>query len=493
MKLSLNHIRSVAVVIVSVGWASPSRAQLDDPIPATIPKGNIVIDLQNVARGLTAPVYLTPAGDNSNRLFVVDQGGSVQILQNGTLLPEPFLDLKSRLVDLGFFGSKDENDFDERGLLGLAFHPDFGTSGATGFGKVYTYTSEPVAGAADFTVTTMPAGTAFNHQSVIAEWSVDPANPNRIAVDTRRELLRVDEPQFNHNAGMMSFGPDRQLYIGFGDGGQGNDNGDGHGLTGNGQDRSNVLGSLLRIDVDGTNSANGKYGVPSDNPFVGNAGMVDEIYAYGFRNPFRFSFDSATGALIVGDVGQGNIEEVDVVTAGGNYGWRLKEGSFAFNFETGDVSSDVSGLPGGLIDPVLEYDHSRPSGLPEGLSVIGGFVYRGDEIPELQGKYVFGDFSTQFRVADGRLFYGDLQTGQIWEFQLGTNDRPLGLFVKGLGQDADGELYLLASSNLGPFGSGGQVLKLSSPLPEPALGSLLGGMLFAAGLALRGRRSAMVG
>jgi glucose/arabinose dehydrogenase len=291
------------------------------------------------------------------------------------------------LPSLGLFGL----DFDERGLLGLAFHPDYATNG-----KLYTFTSEPVTGPADFTVADLPPLDAedLRHQSVVAEWQVSIADPDVVDPGSRRELLRIDNPQFNHNAGMLNFGPGGNLFIAIGDGGAANDDAPGHGLQGNGQNPANVLGTILRIDVDGNNSANGEYGIPVAAPFstltTDPTGTIpDEIFAYGFRNPYRFNFDSETGALIVGDVGQDNIEEVDIVTAGGNFGWRFKEGSFAFDFTDGSVSNDLTGIPPGLNDPVLEYDHD------EGISVIGGFVYRGSAIPELVGNYVFGDFTDE--------------------------------------------------------------------------------------------------
>jgi hypothetical protein len=260
---------------------------------------------------------------------------------------------------------------------------------------------------------------------------------------------------------MLAFGPDGYLYISVGDGGAANDNADGHGPTGNGQNKNTVHGSILRIDpldpltstsIDPV-SMNGKYRVPADNPFVGADG-VDEIYAYGFRNAWRFSFDSLTGDLVVADVGQNNIEEIDIVHAGGNYGWNLKEGTFRFNPEDGTVNNSMKDLPEDLIDPVAQYDHD------EGISITGGFVYRGYAIPELRGKYVFGDFSSSFFLTDGRLLYADLDTGLIQEFIIGVDDRNLGLYVKAFGQDTDGELYVLAGPALGPFGDTGVILKI---------------------------------
>ncbi len=442
--------------------SEPGPEPLDDPIPEPIEKGAVSIGLEVVASGLTAPVYLTHAGDGTDRLFVVNQPGKIWVIENGQLLNTPFLDVTDRVHMPGFFGTLDVNDFDERGLLGLAFHPGFANPQSPGYQKIYTYTSEPFDFPPDFTTEPLPAGVVYDHQSVITEWTVDSANPNIIDASTRREIMRIDQPQFNHDGGMVDFGRDGYLYISLGDGGAADDVADGHGATGNGQNKNTVHGSILRIDpldpmittdsLDAV-SANGSYRVTADNPFVGVDG-VDEIYAYGFRNPWRFSFHPDTGDLIVGDVGQNEIEEIDVVHAGGNYGWNLKEGTFRFDPAEGTVSDDLTGLPTGLIDPVAQYDHD------DGITTIGGFIYRGSAIPELWGKYVFGDFSSDFFLADGRLLYADLGTGLIREFTIGIDDRDLGLYVKAFGQDADGELYLLAGTNLGPFGTGGMVLKI---------------------------------
>ena len=430
----------------------------ENPIEAPIAKGNIAIELETFASGLASPNFLTHAGDDSNRLFVVEQPGQIRIVENGAVLPTPFLDVSTSqdFPQLGLFGL----DFDERGLLGLAFHPDFANNG-----KLYTFMSENINAPADFGQAPVDR---LTHQSVVTEWQVDNANQNLVDPTTRRDLLRIDNPQFNHNGGAINFGHDGNLYIAVGDGGAANDDAPGHGADGNGQNPTNVLGTFLHIDVDGSTSANGQYGIPDNAPFADPTAdpsdtIPDEIFAYGFRNPYRFSFDSETGELITGDVGQGAIEEIDIVTAGGNFGWRLKEGSFAFDHTTGAVSDDLSGLPGGLIDPVAEYDHD------EGISVIGGFVYRGSAIPELFGKYIFGDFSTAFGTPLGRLFYADLDTGLINEFMIGLGDRALGLFVKGIGQDADGEIYVLADAGLGANSLEGVALKLvAAPVPIPA-------------------------
>jgi len=441
-----------------------------NPILPVIPKGSITIDLELVASDLVAPVHLTHAGDGTGRLFVVDQPGQIRIIDNtGTLLEQPFLDITSDIITLGFFGSFDENDFDERGLLGLAFHPQFTNSTDPGFRKVYTFSSEPVSGPADFTVS-LPEGAIFDNQNVITEWTVDESNPNLIDTSTKREVMRIDEPQFNHQGGMLAFGPDGYLYISLGDGGDADDTGDGHGTIGNGQDGSTILGTIVRIDpirpsdtpLSSDNvSANGAYRIPNTNPFLLDSNILDEIYALGLRNPFRFSFDTMTGDLIVADVGQNLIEEINVIQVGGNYGWNFKEGTFAFDSAASPVSIsfDLEGLVGELIDPVVQYDHT------EGISIIGGFVYRGSAIPELDGQYVFGDFSLGFFVPNGRIFYVNLNDGQINEFILAADDLPLNTFVKSTGQDESGELYFLVGQNLGPFKTStgqslGQVLKI---------------------------------
>jgi glucose/arabinose dehydrogenase len=447
MKRLLSVVASCALLLATP--VSPVGAQaLDDPIPRPIRKGGIQVRLETVATGFTAPNWGISAPGDTDRLFVVDQPGKVWAVDPASGAKSVFLDVSARLVPLGAFGP---GTFDERGLLGLAFHPDYADNGL-----LYTYTSEPVGGPADFS--TMPAGTTANHQSVVAEWRVP--NPRRKAsvVDpsTRRELLRIDEPQFNHNGGALNFGPDGFLYVSLGDGGAADDQGVGHSPQGNGQDPSNVLGSILRIDPAGTDSANGNYGIPADNPFVGEEGFVPEIWAYGFRNPFRFSFDSASGSLLVGDVGQNDIEEVDVVTKGGNYGWRVKEGSFLFD-PNGDAPGFVTqrspGEPEGLIDPIAEYDHD------EGIAVVGGFVYRGDEIRSLKGRYVFGDFARSF-TEFGRLFFLN-PAGEVREFRIAGRDS-LGLKLDGFGQGPDGELYVLGNTTGTPFGDTGVVLRIAS-------------------------------
>jgi glucose/arabinose dehydrogenase len=421
---------------------------------AQIPQGEITINLEQVAAGLTSPVFATHAGDGSGRLFVVDQAGQIRIIQNGVLLPDPFLDLTSEIVQVNPF-------FDERGVLGLAFHPDYANND-----RFFVRYSKPRDGD--------PSEPCFGtsrgcHEEVLAEFSVS-ADPN-VANPNGNILFRVDEPQFNHNSGQVAFGPDGFLYFTLGDGGGANDSLHDpalpHGPIGNGQNIETHLGSILRIDVDSAPQPPLAYAIPPDNPFVAAAGQ-DEIYAYGFRNPYRFSFDDGPGGdggLFLADVGQNLFEEIDVVVNGGNYGWVIREGFNCFDPFNPHVppaacsNTGPSGEP--LLDPVAEYDHG------DGIAVVGGFVYRGSMFPTLWGKYIFGDFSQDF-APTGRLFYldadGDLS--QIFEFQLGEANAPLGLYVFGFGEDESGEVYLLSSQNLAPVGDGGLVFHIASEIPS---------------------------
>lgn len=421
------------------------------PVPL-IEQGAVQVKLATVASGLTAPLELTSANDGTGRLFIVQQTGQIRILRNGAILPTPFLNVASLLVPI-------MPDYDERGLLGFAFHPDFNNPSAPGYRKIYTYTSQPVDGPADFTV---PNPSPFDNQSVLAEWQVSATDPNRIDPSTRREIMRIDHPQFNHNGGQLAFRQsDRYLYISLGDGGNANDVGDGHNpFKGNGQDKTTVLGKLLRIDpLDPALtmrsrdpiSANGKYRIPRTNPFLAHPVALHEIYAYGFRNPFRFSFDPILDQLIIGDVGQNNIEEIDLGVAGINYGWNKKEGTFLFNPDDGTITPDPNPDPR-LANPVAQYSHF------DGIAVIGGFIYRGTRVPLLANKYIFGDLVGS--TGSARLFYTYLGDGPIFEFQMGQNNPLEGSFLKGFGQDDKGELYVMVDSNIGPSGTGGKVLKI---------------------------------
>lgn len=484
----------------TTGFAHCPAAPYDNTFFAPIEASGTRINLEVVASGLTAPLKGTIAPGLPNYLFVVDQTGTVWAVNLVTNTKTPFLNVSSRLVTLGVLGP---NTFDERGLLGLAFHPNFQQNGL-----LYTYTSEPNAGPPTFP-STLPLGFPADHQNVVAEWqAVNPANP-ALGVDlaSRRELLRVDWPQFNHNGGDLGFGPDANLYISMGDGG-GADDADGqlfivadgafpaneapivgHQGNGNAQKLNAPLGKILRIDVNGNTSANGQYGIPADNPFVGAPGAVAEIFAFGFRNPWRFSFDTATGDLYVGNVGQNDIEEVERVVEGGNHGWNAKEGTLFFHINGNDpgfASPEDNGRTSpDMIDPIAQYDTHH-----EGHSVIGGFVYHGTRIPQLRGRYVFGEFSREFIFPGGPNNFGRLlylaqkktskdELLNIKEFNgfddaiavLGLSAGPAGcegefpstLAVLGMGQDADGEIYTMGNISGVPFGSQGAVLRLAPP------------------------------
>lgn len=296
---------------------------------------------ERVIGGLARPIAAAHAGDGSGRLFLVQQGGSVRVLAGGQLLAQPFLSIPVSCCG-------------ERGLLGLAFHPDYPSNG-------FFYVSY----------------TDSQGDSVVSRFEVS-ADPNRADPASEVVLLRVAQPESNHNGGHIAFGPDGYLYIAMGDGGGG---GDQHGTIGNGQELGTLLGKILRIDVD---SATTPYGIPATNPLAARPGARPEIWAYGLRNPWKFSFDRETGDMWIGDVGQGNWEEIDFQLAssrgGENYGWRRMEGRHCFNPATNCQQA-------GMVLPVLEYDHSQ------GCSVTGGYRYRGPQ-SLLRGVYFYADFCT---------------------------------------------------------------------------------------------------
>ncbi len=446
-----------------------------------ITNGIINILLQPIATNLAAPDYgISPPGDHT-RLFVVEQNGLLRVILDGNLLRTPALNITNR-VQPPLVAS---NPNDERGFLGLAFHPGFNNPASPGYRTLYTYNSEtnPAATAPTYVC---PNGAVNNYKNVLNEWKISSTNANVVDPGSRREVISFGKNASNHNGGTCTFGPDGYLYLALGDGGDANDAGASHIVPGgNAQNLSTPLGKMLRFDplnptlTTGSSdpiSTNGQYRIPTSNPVQG-AGQVPEIYAYGLRNPYRFAFDSVTGNLIEGDVGQNNVEEINHIVMGGNFGWAIKEGDFLFNQTNGPagVAGTIGtppgnrspGLPSGLIDPItgtmgtLEYDHN------EGISITGGFVYRGSAIPELYGKYIFGDLALQASPvrANGRLFYADLATGLIKAFPLfqfgGSAILPNGLTVHGFGQDADGEIYALVT-NTSANGNGGIAYKLAA-------------------------------
>lgn len=435
------------------------------PAPATA-VGMHAASLELIAEGFAHPLVLEEAPDGSGRFFIVDQTGQIWIrTADGTLLAEPFLDIQDRMVELNAA-------YDERGLLGLAFHPDFASNG-----RFFVYYSAPLRDSAP---------DDWDHTSHLSEFHVSADNPDMADPESEQVLMEIDQPQSNHNGGTLAFGPmDGYLYLSLGDGGGRDDEGIGHvedwyadNAGGNGQDiEANLMGSILRIDVDGASP----YEIPADNPFVDILDEYTEQYAYGFRNPYRFSFDmGGTHAMYVGDAGQDLYEEVSIVGSGGNYGWNVREGVHCFDAEDPtnppDSCPDVVGaghpLEGApLLDPVIEFLNANEEG-GLGLAVVGGHVYRGSLLPELDGYYVFGSWS---RGADdsgllgGGLWVADSSqpATDLWDFETLTladdADGLLDPYLLSFAQDLSGEVYVLTTEAVGPEGDTGNVYRLAPP------------------------------
>lgn len=357
------------------------------------------IELVPVATGLQSPLFVTHAGDGSGQLFVVEQGGTVRVIDGATLEARPFLDLRERLWTKG----------NEQGLLGLAFHPDHRSNG-----RLFANYNRREDGA-----------------TVVAEYTRQ-GRSMQVSADTERVLMVVPQPYLNHNGGMLAFGPDGFLYIGRGDGGSKGD------PQNRAQNLQEWLGKILRIDVDHERP----YAIPSGNPFASGGGRP-EIFAWGVRNPWRFSFDRVTGMLWLADVGQYKWEEIDLVVSGGNYGWRIMEGAHCYSPENGCD-------PEGLIFPIAEYGHDQGR-----CSITGGYVYRGTAVPALRGLYLFGDYCS------GELFAVSAAANRRGS----TMPRVLmktGYRISSFGEDEAGEIYLVDHK--------GGVYRLSAaprtPLPQ---------------------------
>ena len=363
-----------AIGLALLATAACVHAACREPQDTAIPD----IALHEVARGLEQPTAVVDDGDG--RLFVLEQRGVVRIVDHGRLRPEPFLDLRDRVASGG-----------EKGLLGLAFDPGYRRNGYF----YLDYTSD-----------------AGGLHTVIARYRRQVATHADAA--SERVLLQIAQPYSNHNGGQLAFGRDGDLYIGMGDGGSAND------PHGNGQNKSVLLGKLLRIDVAHA-AGNAAYAIPRDNPFVGERGARGEIFAYGLRNPWRFSFDSANGRLYLADVGQDAVEEIDVIDKGGNYGWNVMEGDIC----TPGVNARCDRMP--YRAPIATYRHDV------GKSITGGYVYRGRRIPGLCGVYLYADF------VSGRI-WGLRYDGRRVRAQRLLSDS--GLSVSTFGQDRDGEIYV---------------------------------------------------
>ena len=399
-----------------------------DPIAESITASGLAIDIVDIAQlptsrergdrgGLANTNILVHAGDNSGRVFVNDMRGKIYVLENDRLLDEPFLDLTA-VNDVRL---RTNNVF--QGFTTFAFHPDFARPNSPGFGKLYTATDETPFGSPDMPSSRQPVG----QHSVLAEWKVDPASPNRVDPNSRREIMRLAWPTLGHKMDQLAFNPNSRpgdadygmLYIALGDGG---DTANSHrevDVDRNGQNTDNLFGTIARIDPLGTNSRNGNYGIPADNPLK-VPDFQPETWAYGFRNPHRFSWDridlGGDGRMYISDIGQATIEEVSVGKPGGNYGWSEREGTFVVNHDNQfDVrpATDEDNAGKDLIEPAIQYDHS------EGRAIVGGFVFRGADA--LDGDYIFGDLNNGriFRADSSRLgLEGPIATDQIDELLL---------------------------------------------------------------------------
>ena len=438
------------VALALVGGALASEHEAEPPAaPPVAVEGVLVAD------GLDSPIALADPADGTGRLFVADQAGRVHVIDaEGQLLEEPLLDIADRLAP------RREEGLEERGLLGLALHPDFARNG-----WFYVLYSAPLR----------PAATAdWDHTRRVSEFKVSAADPDRANHDSERVVLSQDWPTHKHNGGGLAFGPDGYLYVGFGDGGGVHGIGDRpdyvdaddlddadrwwpvwHHWDHLAQDTTSLFGAILRIDVDRGFPA---YHVPATNPFVGREGR-DEIYAWGFRQPFGLAFDPAgEHGLFVSDTGHFIVEAIYLVNRPGNYGWPLKEGTRCFDAEAGYEPEEcpTTGPDGErLIDPVAEYEHGRIGGF--GTAIVGGRVYRGTAIPELDGALVVGDWGTGLHVARPTD-----RVGSAWPveplFELDG-------FVLGVAQDAEGEVYVLSNQVIGLGEATGAVHRLVAATP----------------------------
>lgn len=366
-------MKRLLTVPVGIAILLCTSCSSDNDIPTPIPENSINFVNAFPNLGFSRPLDLQSPMDNTNRLFVAEQGGAIKVFENdeSAANSSTFLDIGNRIASTG-----------ELGLLGLTFHPNYQTNGF--FYVTYTPTDD---------------------LAVVSRFKVSDTDADLADSNSETILLRIPQPFDNHNGGQLAFGPDGYLYIASGDGGGGGD------PDGNAQNLNNLLGKILRIDVD--MMANGmEYAIPSDNPFVNTDNARGEIFAYGLRNPWRFSFDVQTGTIWAGDVGQGELEEIDVIEKGGNYGWNILEGTSCYNADDCETN--------GTIAPVFEYDHEAND-----KSVTGGHVYRGALVPSLEGFYIYGDFIS----------------GRIWG--LSTN----------LGGSLNNQLLMETGLNISSFGT----------------------------------------
>jgi glucose/arabinose dehydrogenase len=389
------------------------------------------VKLELVADGFTSPVALVDPRDGSDRLFIVEQTGLIWIISEGQRLEPAFLDLREQVVELNSF-------YDERGLLGLAFHLEFASNG-----RFYVSYSAPLRESL--------SPEEWDHTTYISEFTVLSENPDQADPSSERVLLAIDKPGYNYEAGHLAFGPDGYLYIATGDSVREPSKEAGKFA----QDTSSLLGKILRIDVNGTGATGQNYSIPADNPFATGQGRP-EIFAYGFRNPYRFSFDvsdSGEPRLFVADVGQAMMEEVSRVEAGENYGWPIQEGRTCFNSQNWNRPLGSCSTKG-LSEPDIAYAHEGDLS-----AIIGGVVYRGEAIPELKDGYVFGDWGR----GNGHLFvaYPPGFGSGLWDITEIQLDIEIGQLL-GIGEDERGELYLLTKApGVGASGNSGAAYKIT--------------------------------
>jgi glucose/arabinose dehydrogenase len=438
--------------IVALSLTGPSC--IKTVVPPMLAERVSTVNVRVIADGFVSPLSLVEPPDSSHRLFVVDQPGKIWIIDStGHKLVAPFLDITNRLVSL-------QPSYDERGLLSMAFHPDFKNNG-----RFYVfYTAPPQPG-------TPVGGGEWNNLSLVVEFRVS-ADANIADPATERIILAENHPQFNHNGGTISFGPDGYLYIAIGDGGSMDDTGPGHvkdwyafNEGGNGQDLfHNLLGKLLRIDI---NTAS-DYSIPVDNPFVAVKNARPEIFAYGFRDPYHFSFDmGGDHAIYLGDAGESLYEEINIVSKGGNYGWNVKQGRHCYSTADNEMEpqacpmADSLGNP--LIDPVIEFkNYANPAGGGIGTAIIGGHIYRGSSLPGFFGKYIFGVYS-QNGMRNAKVYSATGAPGGNWSYEalsFKTFPDDLGQYLKGFGQDLHGEIYVATSGQEGLIVQSGRIYKL---------------------------------
>lgn len=399
----------------------------------------VKVKLEAVVGGINTPLAMVqPPGDN--RMFIIEQNGRIKILEDGKLKASPFLDIRSKIKPLN-------HDFDERGLLGIAMHPDFAKNG-----KFYVSYSAHLDYQSDLGQLLW-----YSHNNVIEEYTVSSTDKNTADPSSGRRILSTAWPQFNHNGQWIGFGPDKMLYISMGDGGYANDWGIGHNpAIGNGQDLTTNLGKILRIDVN-TRTGSKAYGIPADNPFVGKRDVNPEIWAYGLRNPWRCSFDmgSSETKLYCGDVMQNSYETIKLVSKGDNAGWRRVEGNMrCFDYLKPDAHPATCDKTG-ITAPIIEYPNCTavPNGC-KGISVTGGYVYQGPNAA-WKGKYIFGDWSKGFGEMDGQIFLGTKGGDGKWTMQVAevTNMSGKLPYILAFAQDNAGNVYALTSITTGPNGS----------------------------------------